>query len=99
MDIPVLGTTFLAFNEVARKSTGTPNPLFNDVRVRRALSMAVDRRAMVTNVFGKTGRVAYGPFAAAIGYADTSLKLPPYDTTGAKALLDSAGWKIGADGV
>jgi peptide/nickel transport system substrate-binding protein len=99
LDVPVLGTTFLAFNQVARKSRGAPNPLFGDVRVRRALSMAVDRRGMLSNVFGSSGRIAYGPFPAAAGYADTTLKLLPYDTTAAKALLDSAGWKVGANGI
>jgi len=76
-----------------------PHPMFADVRVRRALSMAVDRTAMLHNVYGNLGLLAHGPFPSAAPFADTTLKLPPYDTTAAKALLDSAGWKPGANGI
>ena len=38
--IPQLGYVFLALNRFARKSKTAPHPIFSDVRVRRALSMA-----------------------------------------------------------
>src|SRR4029077_3618445 len=60
---------------------------------RRALSMALDRRAMLQNVFGSQGRLSYGPFPRTISFADTTVRLLPYDVNGAKALLDSAGWR------
>jgi peptide/nickel transport system substrate-binding protein len=84
---------FLGFNLVDTKKPGQPHPIFGDVRVRRALSMALDRRAMLQNVFGSVGRLSYGPFPRSIAFADTTLALPPYDVNAAKALLDSAGWR------
>lgn len=76
-----------------------PSPFFTDLRVRRAVSMAIDRHAMLRNVFDTLGAISYGPFPRALGTADTTLRLPPYDTTAAAALLDSAGWTPGPDGV
>jgi peptide/nickel transport system substrate-binding protein len=32
-------------------------------------------------------------------YADSSLRPPPFDTTVAKAMLDSSGWRVGANGI
>ena len=61
--------------------------------------MAIDRRAMLTNAFGKFGIPSYGPFPHSLSVADTTLPQLPYDTVKAKALLDSAGWTVGADGV
>lgn len=84
---------FLGMNLEARKSTTAPHPIFGDVAVRRALSMAMDRAAMLQNVFGKYGRLAYGPFPMAVSTADSTLELPPYDVAAANALLDSAGWR------
>ncbi|MDB4905604.1 MAG: ABC-type transporter, periplasmic subunit [Gemmatimonadetes bacterium] len=95
---PGLQYAFLGFN-LRNKSRDGPHPLFGDRAVRRALSMAVDRKGMLTNVFGSLGQSAFGPFPRSLSVADTTLRLPAYDTTAAKALLDSAGWKAGADGM
>jgi len=94
---PTLGYAFIGMNLHAG-ATSAPHPIFGDARVRRALSMAVDRQAMLTNVFGKLGLLSHGPFAAGFGLADTTIQLPPFDTTAAKALLDSAGWKAATPG-
>ncbi|HEU5173561.1 MAG TPA: ABC transporter substrate-binding protein [Gemmatimonadaceae bacterium] len=91
--------SFMAMNLRARKGGAAPHPVFGDVRVRRAMSMAVDRNAMLGNVFGRYGRRSYGPFPRGLAVADTTLPLPAFDTTAAAALLDSAGWLRGPDGV
>jgi len=96
--IPLLGHVFLSMNRFAPKSKTTPHPIFSDLRVRRALSMGVDRESMLRNVFGNVGRLAHGPFAMNASYADSSLHAPPFDTVAAKAMLDSSGWRAGADG-
>jgi peptide/nickel transport system substrate-binding protein len=61
--------------------------------------MAVDRRSMLKNVFGSVGIPSYGPFPRSMTVADTTLPQLPYDTLRARALLDSAGWTVGPDGV
>lgn len=95
---PNLQYAFLGFNLVDTANSTRPHPIFGDVRVRRALSMALDRPAMLQNVYGSVGRKSYGPFPRTISFADTTLRLLPYDVNAAKALLDSAGWREPAPG-
>jgi len=97
--IPSLQYAFLGMNLYAPKSNMQAHPIFSDVRVRRALSMAVNRVDMLRNVFGNQGLVAHGPFPMILSASDSTVKLPPYDTAAASALLDSAGWRRGADGM
>ena len=96
---PNLGYAYLALNNVDGKQPSQPHPIFGDRAVRRALTMALDRRAMLKNVFGAYGAPSYGPFPHALPVADTTLPQLPYDTARARALLDSAGWLVGPDGV
>ena len=96
---PSFQYAYLAFNLVDPKQPNQPHPLFGDRAVRRALSMAVDRNAMLRNVFGALGTPLYGPFPGTVAVADTGLPQLPFDTTRARALLDSAGWSVGGDGV
>ena len=81
------------------KAPGMPHPVFGDRAVRRALTMATDRRAMLKNAFDTLGQPMYGPFPHALFFADTTLPQIGYDTVKAKALLDSAGWTPGPDGI
>jgi ABC-type dipeptide transport system, periplasmic component len=96
---PSLGYAYFAMNLLDPANNASPHPVFGERAVRRALSMAVNRRAMLKNVFGDYGQLAYGPFPHAMSLADTTLPQIPYDTVGARALLDSAGWLTGAGGV
>lgn len=83
-------------------SLSRDNPIFSDVRVRRALLHAVDRDAMVQNLFKGEKVVSHLPLSRvrksynkALG-ASTVYK---YDPERAKKLLTEAGWKPGSDGV
>jgi peptide/nickel transport system substrate-binding protein len=96
---PSLQYAYLALNAIDSKHPGQPHPILGDRTVRRALTMAVDRRAMLNNVFGAYGTPLYGPFPHAMPVADTTLPQIPYDTLKARAALDSAGWTMGTDGV
>jgi peptide/nickel transport system substrate-binding protein len=75
------------------------NPLFKDVQVRRALTMAIDRQAIIQNVVYGLGSVATGPFVPQSWAYNPDVKPLPYDPEQAKALLKKAGWKMGADGL
>lgn len=75
------------------------NPLVSDVKVRKALSLAVNRDEIISTLFSKNYPKATSILSsAAIGYVPQTDKLE-YDPEKAKALLDEAGYKPGADGV
>jgi peptide/nickel transport system substrate-binding protein len=99
MRYPSFQHAYLVFNLVDQKQWTQPHPILGERAVRRALSMAVDRRAMLRNVFDTLGTLLYGPFPRSLSVADTTLPQLPYDTLKARALLDSAGWLVGPDGV
>ncbi len=96
---PSLNYSYLRFNAVDPTAPSRPHPIFGDRAVRRALSMAIDRRAMLRNVFDTIGHLAYGPFPTASSLADSTLSQLPYDTMQARALLNGAGWRVGPDGI
>lgn len=89
---------FLAFN-LRDGATDRPHPLFGDRALRRALTMALDRRLLVRSVFDSLGRVGLGPFTRAQWSADTTVAQIPFDRDAATRLLDSLGWRAGANGV
>ncbi len=72
----------------------TSNPM-RDARVRRALSMSIDRKAIVERVMQKAGAPAYQMAAATEDGYDPSIPEIPYDPAGAKKLLAEAGWPDG----
>ncbi len=75
------------------------NPFLQDVRVRRALLLALDRQTMVDRLFGGAQPVAatwVNPLSP--GY-DPAVPVVRYDPAAAKALLAEAGWTPGADGI
>ncbi|MFN2448467.1 MAG: ABC transporter substrate-binding protein [Candidatus Baltobacteraceae bacterium] len=73
-------------------------PGLNDVRVRRAVSMAIDYGAIISKLTHDTGERArdYIP-PTALGYSDNAPYA--YDPKAAAAALERAGYTIGADGV
>lgn len=93
---PSLQYAYLLMNVRAK---GAAHPVFGDVNVRRAISMSIDRKAVVRNVLDSLGEVGIGPAPRALATSDSTLRIPPYDPEGAKRLLDSLGWKAGADGM
>jgi peptide/nickel transport system substrate-binding protein len=80
-------------------SFNVSHPPFDDVRVRRALAMALDRKRIAQTAFAGTAIPADSilpPYSWA--YAKDN-GAPPYDVAAARRLLDAAGWVIGADGL
>ncbi len=76
------------------------SPQFSDVRVRRAINMAIDRKGIASAVLRHPPSAATQLLPAAVpAWHDASLPAYPFDPAGANALLDQAGWSRGADGV
>lgn len=75
------------------------NPLLADVRVRRALLMAMDRQTMVDKLFHGTQPVAATWVNPLSPNYDPAIPVVKFDLAGAKALLKEAGWTPGADGI
>ncbi len=79
----------------------TSRPNVSDVRVRTALSMAVNRKQLVDAIWFGNGEVAstyVHPKAQDFDPA-TPTHLGRYDTAEAGRLLDEAGWRMGTDGL
>ncbi len=76
-------------------------PPFNDVNVRKAMFLAVDRQEIVNVVLQGQGMPAYGPLPPGFPYYWAGVEKIgyPYDPRQAAALLDAAGWRMGANGV
>jgi ABC-type transport system substrate-binding protein len=68
---------------------------FGDVRVRRALQMAVDRKAMLDALFDGRGVVVHGILPPGLVGHNPNLPEIPYDPAAAKALLAEAGYPDG----
>lgn len=88
---PSLSYNFLQFN--LRDSRGRPHPILADRELRRALSMLVDRQALVRSVWDSLAMVGLGPFPRALSVADTMVPQLGYDPARAGAILDSLGWR------
>jgi peptide/nickel transport system substrate-binding protein len=95
---PLTGSTVFLYSNTTRAP-------FDDVRVRKALSLAIDRQLVIDVALHRYSRPAD---ATALSDAYESWRNPEiaalgdwvrYDVEGANALLDEAGYALGADGV
>ena len=74
-------------------------PVFQDVRVRRALGMAIDVDSIIKYVLYGQGKRSTGPYFSSTPFNDKTQQPLPYDPEGAAALLAQAGWKKNARGL
>jgi peptide/nickel transport system substrate-binding protein len=88
LEYPILFTTGLIFN--------VHKPPFDDVRVRRAISLSVDRSRIVDAALAGFGVPAAGPVPPESPFALPGA--PIRDATRADSLLDAAGWRRSANG-
>lgn len=69
------------------------NELFQDKKVRQALTMLVDRERIVRDIFRNEAEIITGPFFKNSKYYDNNIKPYPFDIEKAKQLLTEAGWR------
>ncbi len=67
-------------------------PRFSDARVRRALTMAIDRTAILDTVLRGFGRPSLGPILSTMWAFNRSIEPVPLDLAAARQLLAAAGW-------
>ncbi len=82
---PGLNVGYLAWN--------TQKQPFDDVRVRKALNMSINKKALVETVYLDTGIPAVNPIPPTLWSYNESIKDDPYDPEAAKKLLAEAGVK------
>ncbi len=82
---PSFGYTYLGYN--------LKHPLFKEKKVRQALTMAIDREAIIEGVLLGLGRVATGPFVPSSWAYNPEVKPLPYNPDKSKEILNSLGWQ------
>ncbi|WP_163846177.1 peptide ABC transporter substrate-binding protein [Pseudooceanicola aestuarii] len=75
-----------------RATVAEPHPILSDMKVRKALSMAIDRDLLVEIGYGQAGRPTCNLVPAPELYASPNTDCLTQDMEGAKALLEEAGW-------
>ena len=89
VDYPILFSTAVVFN--------VHRPPFDDARVRRAISLSLDRERIVSAALSGFGTPASGPVVPANPFALTAGVLR--DTGVADSLFDAAGWRRNGPGM
>lgn len=85
-------TTFIKLN--------SGHPLLADVRVRRAIALCVEREGIARALLRDPDLGATQLFPPSMGaWHDPTLPPLRTDPLAARALLDQAGWRVGADGI
>ena len=89
-EVSRLGTYYITMN--------TQIEPMNDVKVRKAIQMAIDRQSILDSIFGGKGILVDGIYpAGSIGFTEENQGWLQYDPEGAKALLAEAGYADGFD--
>jgi dipeptide transport system substrate-binding protein len=87
LEQPGLNIGYLAYN--------TQKKPFDDVRVRKAFNMAINKKAIIDTVYLSTGIAATNPIPPSLWSYNEAIKDDPYDPEAAKKLLGDAGYSNG----
>ncbi len=100
VEYPLAVYAFIGFNLRDPRNADRPHALFGDRALRRALTMAVNRDAVVRALLGDYGEVPVGPVGRALGIWSDEVTQIPFDSVRAKRMLAELGWRDGdGDGV
>lgn len=90
VSMPGNGYSYIAYN--------LRRPVFADVKVRKALSMAINIDEILRYVLFGEGEQTSGPYPMNTPWYDASIAPVAYDPEAAVALLNEAGWEKNSDG-
>ena len=95
-DTPFFKKNFSKYKYLASSYTylgyNLKDPRFQDVRVRRALTHAINKQEIIKGVLLGLGREASGPYKPGTYWYNPNVRKYPYDPAKAKELLAQAGW-------
>jgi peptide/nickel transport system substrate-binding protein len=74
-------------------------PMFQDQRVRQAISYAIDKQELIDGVLLGLGQEATGPYKPGTWPYNSDVRKYNYDPEKARALLAEAGWQKSANGM
>ena len=73
---------------------------FDDLRVRQAISHAIDRESIVASILRGRAVATYGPFLPGYKWYNPEVEnFNQFDVDRARALLDEAGWVASGSGI
>jgi peptide/nickel transport system substrate-binding protein len=81
------------FNLYVAVTWNNERPLFKDPEVRRALTLAIDRKTIVDTLLGSYGKVADSPILTSVWAHDPAVHPWPYDPAEARRILAAKGWQ------
>ena len=90
--LPGMDYAFMRFNLRDPSDANKTHSLFGDRELRRAIAMAIDRKALVRNLFDTLAVVPIGPAVRPYPTTDPRISQRPYDYARANRVLDSLGW-------
>jgi peptide/nickel transport system substrate-binding protein len=97
--MPDTSTILAPLNGYVGVMMQTQHPALADVRVRRAISLAVDRDRIVRDLTFGAAQVATGDLPPFMWAHDASIGAIRPELPQAMNLLDAAGWRRGSDGM
>ncbi len=77
----------------------TQSEILSDLKVRQALSHAVDKESVALNIFGGIEQPANTMFSPNVPHTQIGLEPYAYNLEEAGKMLDEAGWVLGSDGM
>jgi peptide/nickel transport system substrate-binding protein len=92
ISVPSSTIGYLLFNQRDPKNRSRPHPILADNRVRRAITLALDRNQLVQAVFGSKGMVPYGPVSQPLWIRQRAPGAEGPNVTEARRLLAATGW-------
>ena len=97
--LPGMDYVFMRLNLRDPGDSTKPHPLFSDRAMRRAIALALNRQTLAKNLLDTFATVPVGPTVRVYPTTDPALSQLPYDSSRAAGVLDSLGWRRGANGM
>jgi peptide/nickel transport system substrate-binding protein len=98
-NIPGTRRYLTPFTQYSQIYLNNQNPILSDVRVRRALALAVDKQRLCAQALHGIYTPSDSDQPVFSWAYEPSVAHYPYDPVKAKAALDQIGWAAGADGI